>query len=98
MTQPNNDISALRDILFESLRALKKGATAEDIALAKAKSELAQTIINSAKVEVDYIRVSGGDNQGTGFIAEKPVSSKKQSPSPAGISHPAPGVTRHILK
>lgn len=98
MTQPNNDISALRDILFESLRDLKKGATAEDIALAKAKSELAQTIINSAKVEVDYIRASGGDSQGTGFITEKSASGKGSPQLPAGVSHPRPGVTRHTLK
>ncbi|MDO9052908.1 MAG: hypothetical protein Q7U37_03115 [Gallionella sp.] len=93
-----NDITELRALLFDSMRSLKKGASADDIALAKAKSEIAQTIINSAKVEVDYIRASGGDNQGTGFIAEKPAANKKQPPSPAGISHPTPGVIRHIMK
>lgn len=98
MAQHNNNIQELRNILFESMRALKKGASAEDIAIAKAKSELAQTIINSAKIEVDYIRASGGKSTGTGFIAEQQASGKNPALAPAGISHPAPGITRHILK
>lgn len=61
-----NDVTTLRGILFDELRALGKDASAADLARAKAKNELAQTIINSAKVEVEAMRVIGGE--GTGFI------------------------------
>lgn len=58
-------IADLRDNLFKVLDDLSdKNASAETIARAKAVSDIAQTIINTAKVEVDYIRAAGG----TGFL------------------------------
>lgn len=95
-----NDINELREILFASMRSLKKGASADDIALAKMQSDLAQTIINSVKVEVDFVRATGG--QGSGFIKNitpkgidaPPDEKPAKNPS---ISHPAPGVTRHLM-
>ena len=39
-----------------------------DIERANAVSEVAKTLIDTAKVEVDYLRTTGG-TQGTGFIA-----------------------------
>lgn len=109
-TQPTNDISAVRAVLFDTLRKLGDKDSPMDIDRAKAISEVAQTIINSAKVEVDALRVIGGT--GTGFISAIPP---KQEPKPAlqnlrdkgilaedparpGISYPAPGVIRHTLK
>jgi len=74
--EQQNDITALRSILFEELRSLGTNAKPEDIERAKAKSEIAQTIINSAKVEVDYMKQTGV-NSGSGFIpAEAPVLPK----------------------
>lgn len=61
-------IADLRDNLFKVLDDLSdKNASAETIARAKAVSDIAQTIINTAKVEVDYIRAAGGKG-GTGFL------------------------------
>lgn len=84
----NNDITALRDILFEELRSLGKDAKPEDIERAKAKSDIAQTIINSAKVEVDYMKQSNSMT-GTEFIPVKAL--------PPGTKNPAPGVTVHKI-
>lgn len=106
-TKTVNDISALRTTLFETLRGLSDKEAPMDIDRAKAINEVAQTIINSAKVEVDALKVIGGT--GSGFIpAEKPeprpalqnLRGKGILPDklPAGISYPAPGVTRHIMK
>ena len=65
----NNDIEELRGHLFDTLRGLKDGTV--DVEKAKAMSNLAGTIIETAKVEVDYMRVTG--ESGTSFIkAEKP--------------------------
>lgn len=54
-----NKISDLRDHLFETLEALKDKEQPMDIERAKAVCEVAQTVINSAKVEVEYMRAAG---------------------------------------
>lgn len=54
-----NDITALRTHLFDTLAALQDKNNPMDIDRAKAINETAQVIINSAKVEVDYARVTG---------------------------------------
>lgn len=65
-----NDIEGLREHLFDTLKALKDKDKPMDIERAKAIADVAQTIINTAKVEVDYMRVRGG--KGTGFVPEEP--------------------------
>jgi hypothetical protein len=78
-------IDALRTQLFATLEALNDKDKPMDIDRAKAVAEVAQVIINSAKVEVEHLKVTGG--KGTGFIADhKPEL-------PAGVT----GVTRHRL-
>ena len=52
-----NNITELRDILFETLRGLKNKTV--DTEQAKAINDTAQVIINSAKLEVDYVRHTG---------------------------------------
>ena len=64
----SNDINQLREIMFETLRSLKDQAQPLDVERAKAISNAAQVIINSVKVEIDYLRVSGGT--GTHFIPD----------------------------
>jgi hypothetical protein len=61
---PNN-IVELREHLFDTIRMLKDGKMEVD--RAKAVSEVAQTIINSAKVEVHYLEALGHD-AATGFM------------------------------
>lgn len=51
------DINALRNTLFSVLAGLKNGSC--NIDQAKAINETAQTIINTAKVEVDFMKTSG---------------------------------------
>lgn len=63
-----NDIAELRSHLFETLRGLKDKDAPMDIDRARAVSEVAKTLIETAKVEVDYLRITGG-TEGTGFIA-----------------------------
>ena len=64
----SNDINRLREIMFETLRSLKDQGQPLDVERAKAISNAAQVIINSVKVEIDYLRVSGGT--GTHFIPD----------------------------
>lgn len=55
-----NNITELRSHLFETIAALKDKDKPMDIDRAKAISDVAQVIINSAKAEVDYIKATGG--------------------------------------
>ena len=52
-----DNIDALRAALFDTLRGLKTGDC--DIDRARAINETAQVIINTAKVEIDHLRLTG---------------------------------------
>ena len=60
-----NKINDLRDHLFEALERLKDGEI--DIQTAKAMADVGQVIINSAKIEIDFIKATGS-NKDSGFI------------------------------
>lgn len=60
------NIDALRNHLFNTLDALTDRDKPMEIERAKAIADVAQVIINSAKVEVEHLKVAGG--KGTGFI------------------------------
>jgi len=77
-----NDIVALRAQLFDTLAALSDKTNPMDLDRAKTISDVSQTIINSAKVEVDFMRVSGG--AGTGFVPANRVALLPLSPAAAG--------------
>lgn len=81
----SNNIDTLRDHLFATLAALRDPEKPMDIERAKAVSEVAQVIINSAKVEVDHAKVTG--SKGSGFL-DKPAD------LPPGIN----SVTVHKLR
>jgi len=61
-----NKIEDLRNHLFSTIESLMDEDQPMDLDRAKAIAEVAQTIINSAKVEVDFMNKVGG--VGTGFI------------------------------
>jgi hypothetical protein len=73
-----NKINDLRDHLFEVIELLKdEEQTHMTIEKAEAISHIAQTIINTAKVEVDYIRATDGvrrTNYETKFLNESALS------------------------
>ncbi len=78
----SNNIDDLRMHLFDALKGLKDGTIKID--QAKAMSEVAQTIINSAMVEVKHAQVTG--QKGSAFL-------DKKADLPKGIT----GVTVHRL-
>lgn len=91
----SNTIETLREELFGTLRALRDKDQPMDIERAKAVVGVADAIIDSAKVEVDYMKVTGAD--GTGFIPAH--KSPEALPNPAGIAPPGlVGTVRHHLK
>jgi hypothetical protein len=61
-----NKIEDLRNHLFATLEALQDDEKPMDLDRAKAIAEVSQVIINSAKVEIDFINKVGGT--ATNFI------------------------------
>lgn len=54
----SNDLTALRSALFETLRDVRAGSI--DLDRARAVNEIGKTLVDSAKVEVAYIKAAGG--------------------------------------
>lgn len=78
------NIEDLYAVLFDTIDKLKSGAI--DVAQARATSEISQVIVNAARVQVEYKRVSDQ--------AEARFLGKPEEPLPNGII----GVRRHLLK
>ena len=62
-----NKIEDLRNHLFATLEGLLDEDSPMEIERAKAVADVAQVLVNSAKIEVDYIKATGGTT-GSGFI------------------------------
>lgn len=63
-----NDITTLREHLFRAMQGVSDGSMS--VEKAKAVSDISQTIINSAKVEVDFIKASGKTSSDNGFFKQ----------------------------
>ena len=63
-----NKITDLRNHLFETIERLLDSDEPLDIDRAKAVADVAQVIVNSAKVEVDYMKATG--ESASSFIQE----------------------------
>ena len=102
----------LRSVIFETIDDVRKSKI--DATTAKAISELAQNVINSAKAEADYARATGQAVR-SGLISTEPTAPALPPPAaeapptvPASITrtHTDLGTvieregnrTRHILK
>jgi hypothetical protein len=62
----SNEIKDLRAILFDTLRDLRDKEKPMDIDRAKAVAEVARELVNTAKVEVDHMKLTG--STGSDFI------------------------------
>jgi len=76
---PKNKLADLRDHLFETLEALKDDKDPMDLPRAKAVADVARVIVDTAKVEVDFLRVTDG-MKCTDFFPEEAADS-----APAGL-------------
>lgn len=85
----SSNVNDLREHLFAALKGLKDGTV--DVEKAKAMSEVAQVIINSAKVEVEFAKATG-TTSGTGFL---PIEREVE---PATLPKGITGVHVHRIK
>lgn len=94
-----SDINSLRSTLFDTLAMLKDNKI--DLDRAKAINETAQTIINTAKVEVDYMKASGATGS-TGFIPATQKALPDPSRTGTGTKQttevPGGSVTQHRMR
>ena len=81
-----SDLTALRAHLFDTLRGLKEKTV--DLDTARAVNDVAKTLVDTARVEVDYLRATGG---GESTFIDTAAGANNL---PSGIT----GVTRHRLK
>ncbi len=79
----SKNIDDLRNILFETIDAVREGKL--DLERAKMVGELSQVMVNSAKVEVQYASATG--QNGSSFLDKKPEL-------PQGIT----GVHQHTMR
>lgn len=72
-----NKIQDLRNMLFEQMeRLMDDDADLEtETKRAEAVANIASVLVQSAKVEVDFLRMVGAEGSGTGFI---PMDNQKQ--------------------
>jgi len=75
-------IADLRETLFATMYALRDGSM--DVDKARQINEVARTLVETAKVEVDYLRVTEGDK--APFL---------QTPEPAPLL--PPGITHSVV-
>lgn len=86
-----NNIESLREHLFATLAALNDKEKPMEIERAKAISEVAQTIINSAKVEVEFAKATGAT--GSNFLDMAAISAP-----PGALPKGIVGITRHTIR
>lgn len=89
-TTDGRDLSALRAHLFDAIRGVRDGSL--DLDKAKAINEIGKTLTETARVEVDFLRASGGDR--STFLG----SAASAPQLPAVPNNGIAGITRHVLK
>lgn len=87
-----SNIDTLREHLFATLAGLKDKTM--DIETAKTMAEVGQVLINSAKVEVDFVRANGGGR--SEFFSGSDV--KQITQTQTGTKEVIGGVTVHKLR
>jgi hypothetical protein len=66
-----NKMDNLRNHLFETLEALKDREKPMEIERARAIAQVAGVLVETAKVEVQFLEATGG-TKGSGFITQDP--------------------------
>lgn len=77
---PKNKIEDLRNHLFETLEALKDEEKPMELDRARAIADVAKVIVESAKVEVNFLKVTGA-LRSTNFL---PDGDEAKPPLPVG--------------
>jgi hypothetical protein len=85
----SNNINTVRQHLLDTLADLRNRESPMEIERARAVADVARVLVDSAKVEVDFIKASGA----TGSDFMQPGESNEDATLPPGIT----GITRHRI-
>lgn len=85
----NPHINQVRQSLLDTLSDLRNRETPMDIERAKAVAQVASVLVDTAKVENDYLRITGNDQSNFMHPEEEIIPT---------ASNPFPGVIRHKLQ
>lgn len=86
--ESSNSIAALRAHLFDAIKSVKAGTL--DLDKARVVNDIGRTLVDSAKVEVDYLRTTGGQ--------QSPFIESNQGEDKPALTNGIVGITRHILQ
>jgi hypothetical protein len=91
----NKNVDDLRNVLFNVIEGVRNG----DVSLEKARTvaDLSQVIVNSAKMEVEFIKATNGKGKASGFLGREdgdvPALPEPKPDLPPGII----GITTHRI-
>lgn len=96
MTTPH--INQLRQHLLDTLADLRNRENPMDPDRARAVAQVATVLVDSAKVEVDYLKATGQDS--AGFLQTQIAGPEPQKigQTSTGTVEEFPGVRRHTLR
>ena len=95
MTTPH--ITDVRQHLLATLADLRSRDNPMDVERARAVSQVAAVLVESAKVEVDYIKAVKADH--SGFLEPAPQDPRLPLPSSEPTAHnPFPASVRHVCQ
>ena len=86
-------MASLQDILMQSIKDVRSGAM--EASTAKAVNEIAQTLINSAKVEVEFMRATKR-SESRFFQPGIESTPRKQGGTQKIVNGPWTGLVHHI--
>lgn len=89
-------ITEVRQALLDTLSDLRNRENPMDIDRAKAVAHVASVMVETAKVEVEYLKVTGADR--SDFLEAAPTVPQLPKPSDTPTAHnPFPVSARHTL-
>ena len=92
-TETPTGMASLQDILMQSINDVRSGAM--ETSTAKALNEMAQTLINSAKVEVEFMRATKR-SESRFFQNGFESTPRKQGGTQKIVNGPWTGLVHHI--
>ena len=95
-TPTTNNIETLRAHLFSALEGVKKGEL--DLERARAVNDIAKTIVDTARVEVDFIRATDGTESAFLTNGQAAASPAPKLPNGGPLPNGIVGITRHALR
>ena len=91
-------ISDLREHLMQTLESLRNRSNPREPDRARAIATVAGVLVDTARVEVDYIRATGQDTSNFIDSLKTPKAQAAITNAPTGkVDRSTPGVTRHTI-